>query len=80
MINPCRVLAICYGLTDLPTVLIDSSNDYLYGLGNLAQISPENTDYFLGDALGSTRQLSNSGQPRSAGCLQIEARIERVKV
>ena len=30
-------------------------------LSKLAQVDSTNTDYFLGDALGSTRQLVNSG-------------------
>ncbi len=46
--------------TNLPVVLNDDSNSYIYGLGNIAQSSPENTSYFLGDALGSTRQLSDT--------------------
>jgi RHS repeat-associated protein len=46
--------------TNLPDVLTDSNNIYTYGLGDLAQFGTTNTDYFLGDALGSTRQLSDT--------------------
>lgn len=47
----------------LPTVLSDGTNTYLYGLDNLSQSGGTGTDYFLGDALDSTRQLTNaSGQ------------------
>lgn len=44
-------------------MLTDNSNVYTYGLGNLSQTSGAATDYFMGDALGSTRQLTDgSGQ------------------
>ena len=46
--------------TDLPQVLQDGTNSYVYGLGNLAQTDGSTTDYFLPDALGSTRQLVNA--------------------
>jgi RHS repeat-associated protein len=45
--------------TDLPVVLSDDDNTYLYGLGNIAQVNAAETSYFLGDALGSTRQLTD---------------------
>jgi RHS repeat-associated protein len=47
----------------LSNILADGNNTYIYGIGNLSQISGSATDYFLGDALGSTRQLVDaSGQ------------------
>jgi RHS repeat-associated protein len=44
----------------LPQVLQDGTDSYIYGVGNLSQINGSNTDYFLTDALGSTRQLVNA--------------------
>jgi RHS repeat-associated protein len=41
----------------LTQVLSDGSYAYLYGVDRLAQVSASETDYFLGDALGSVRQL-----------------------
>ncbi|MGA7193221.1 MAG: hypothetical protein WBW94_06285 [Anaerolineales bacterium] len=46
--------------TDLPDVLTNNTDTYTYGLGDLGQTSSIGTDYFLGDALGSTRQLVNA--------------------
>jgi RHS repeat-associated protein len=43
--------------TDLTQVLSDGSYAYLYGNDRLAQANTSGTDYFLGDALGSVRQL-----------------------
>ncbi|MEW5938462.1 MAG: RHS repeat-associated core domain-containing protein [Chloroflexota bacterium] len=43
----------------LTQVLTDNSHTYIYGLGRIAQIG-EKTEYFLGDALGSVRQLTDS--------------------
>jgi RHS repeat-associated protein len=40
-------------------VLSDGTNTYQYGLGRLAEKSAAGTEYFLGDALGSVRQLVN---------------------
>ncbi len=34
---------------------------YLYGLARLAQVSAESTEYFVADALGSVRQLTDAG-------------------
>jgi RHS repeat-associated protein len=44
----------------LTQVLNDGTNAYVYGLGRIAQVNTV-TEYFLGDALGSVRQLVNSG-------------------
>ncbi len=41
----------------LTQVLADSQHTYLYGNGRIAQYRAGGTDYFLGDALGSVRQL-----------------------
>ena len=46
--------------TDLTQVLGDGTNTYLYGLDPLVQTGNTNTDYFLGDAHGSTRQLTDA--------------------
>jgi RHS repeat-associated protein len=40
-------------------VLNDGTNAYVYGLGRIAQVNTS-TEYFLGDALGSVRQLVDS--------------------
>jgi len=42
----------------LTQVLSDGTNTYLYGLGRIAQAAGTDTEYFLGDALGSVRQLT----------------------
>jgi RHS repeat-associated protein len=47
-------LDIVGGLTQ---VLADETRTYLYGMGRMAQFTGENEKYFLGDALGSVRQL-----------------------
>ncbi len=44
----------------LTQVLVDGTNTYLYGNGRIAQQSITTTAYFLGDALGSVRQLANA--------------------
>ena len=43
--------------TGLTQVLADGSNTYLYGRCRIAQVSSSTTQYFLGDALGSVRQV-----------------------
>jgi RHS repeat-associated protein len=43
----------------LTQVLSDGTNTYLYGVGRIAQYTTYSTDYFLGDALGSVRQLAD---------------------
>ena len=43
----------------LTQVLNDGTTSYTYGLGRISQTSTT-TEYFLGDALGSVRQLSNT--------------------
>ncbi len=44
----------------LPEVLSDGEFTYLYGLDNIAQVNAGGTQYFLGDALNSTRQLTDA--------------------
>jgi RHS repeat-associated protein len=46
----------------LTQVLSDGTYDYLYGNGRIAQVNTgtPNTEYFLTDALGSVRQLTNA--------------------
>ncbi len=43
----------------LTQVLDDGAVSYLYGLDRIAQVDGSNADYFLGDALGSVRQLTD---------------------
>ncbi len=43
----------------LTQVLTDGTNTYLYGLSRLGQMTTTITEYFLGDALGSVRQLTD---------------------
>jgi len=50
------VLDNIHGLTQ---VLADITYTYLYGNGRIAQYSAT-TEYFLGDALGSVRQLTDA--------------------
>jgi RHS repeat-associated protein len=45
--------------TGLTQVLVDGSHVYLYGLGRIVQITGSDCVYFLGDALGSVRQLTD---------------------
>ncbi len=45
--------------TGLTQVLNDGTNNYIYGNDRIAQVNT-GTEYFLGDALGSVRQLTNS--------------------
>lgn len=41
----------------LAQVLADGTNTYTYGFNRIAQVSETQTGYFLGDALGSVRQV-----------------------
>jgi len=46
----------------LTQALSDGTNNYIYGVDRIAQTQGTATEYFLGDALGSVRQLTdNSG-------------------
>ena len=45
--------------TGLTQILNDGTNTYLYGMGRIAQVNTT-TEYFLGDALGSVRQLTDA--------------------
>jgi RHS repeat-associated protein len=45
----------------LTQVLSDGTYSYLYGAGRIAQVSSTGREYFLGDALGSVRQLADEG-------------------
>ena len=44
----------------LTQVLDDGTNTYLYGNDRIAQINATGTEYFLGDALGSVRQMTDT--------------------
>jgi RHS repeat-associated protein len=54
-LNPSPSLRAGSGLTQ---VLADGTNTYLYGNGRIAQVGAA-TEYFLGDALGSVRQMAD---------------------
>jgi len=43
----------------LTQVLADGTNTYLYGTGRIAQYDAGEGEYFLGDAIGSVRQLTD---------------------
>ncbi|MBN2119173.1 MAG: RHS repeat-associated core domain-containing protein [Anaerolineales bacterium] len=45
--------------TGLTQALSDGTNTYIYGMDRLAQVNM-GTEYFLGDALGSVRQITNN--------------------
>ena len=47
--------------TGLTQALSDGEHEYLYGAGRIAQLDMDtlDTEYFLGDALGSVRQLTD---------------------
>jgi RHS repeat-associated protein len=45
--------------TGLTQVLTDGSNTYLYGYTRIAQVRNDAAGYFLGDALGSVRQITD---------------------
>jgi len=53
-LNPSTLLRASAGLTQ---VLGDGENTYTYGIGRISQQNGAATEYFLGDALGSVRQL-----------------------
>jgi len=44
----------------LTQTLSDGANTYLYGADRIAQVNAAGTEYFLGDALGSVRQMVDS--------------------
>jgi RHS repeat-associated protein len=46
--------------TGLTQALSDGTHTYTYGLGRIAQYNNTTAEYFLGDALGSVRQLTDS--------------------
>lgn len=49
--------------TGLTQVLADGTNTYLYGTSRIGQFTDSDSAYFLGDALGSVRQLTdNTGE------------------
>jgi RHS repeat-associated protein len=50
------VMDLNSGLTQ---ALSDGTNTYLYGVDRIAQAGGSGTEYFLGDALGSVRQLAD---------------------
>jgi RHS repeat-associated protein len=49
-------LDLAAGLTQ---VLDDETNAYLYGVGRIGEEQPDGWQYYLGDALGSVRQLTD---------------------
>jgi hypothetical protein len=51
------VMDLNAGLTQ---VLSDGTNTYTYGLQRISQLDNTDTEYFMGDALGSMRQFTNA--------------------
>jgi hypothetical protein len=47
--------------SNLTQVLDDGTTNYIYGVDRIAQKIGGDTEYFLGDALGSVRQLADAG-------------------
>jgi len=47
----------------LTQVLNDGTSTYLYGVGRISQENDDGVNYFLGDALGSVRQLASGTAP-----------------
>jgi hypothetical protein len=45
----------------LTHVMADGTNIYLYGNGRIAEEALTEWDYYLADALGSVRQLTDAG-------------------
>ena len=52
-------LDLAGGLTE---VLSDGQHTYLYGNGRISQYTGTTPEYFLGEALGSVRQLEDAGR------------------
>jgi RHS repeat-associated protein len=46
--------------TGLTQALSDGTNTYIYGLGRIAQVNSNGTEYFLNDALNSVRQMTDA--------------------
>lgn len=44
----------------LTQALSDGTNNYIYGLGRIAPVNGNGTEYFLDDALSSVRQLADA--------------------
>jgi RHS repeat-associated protein len=44
----------------LTQALSDGTHNYIYGVDRIAQTQAETTEYFLGDALGSVRQMADA--------------------
>jgi len=51
----------------LTQVLQDGTNTYLYGAGRVAQYSANGPEYYLGDALGSVRQMVDASADVTLG-------------
>jgi YD repeat-containing protein len=62
----------------LTQVLADGESTYLYGLGRIAQLSAEETAYFLGDALGSVRQLTDESGGGVPAVVQLRQYVQPV--
>lgn len=60
---PTQVITYAVDLNaGLTQVLADNVNTYLYGNSRIAEYAGTTPSYFLGDALGSVRQLSNASK------------------
>ena len=64
-------LDLAAGLTQ---VLSDGTDTYLYGVGRIAQYGASGAQYFLGDALGSVRQLADANEEVYERALLAEMR------
>jgi hypothetical protein len=58
----------------LTQVLDDGDNSYLYGVGRISQVNTGN-EYFLGDALGSVRQLTNASGAVTLAFIRVSRRL-----
>jgi len=58
--------------SNLPQVLDDGTTTYTYGMDRISQTTSADTEYFLGDALGSVRQLADAG-----GAIRLDKCIPR---
>jgi hypothetical protein len=53
----------------LTQVLQDRTNTYLYGAGRVAQYGENGPEYYLGDALGSVRQMVDANGDVTMGMM-----------
>jgi hypothetical protein len=56
----------------LTQVLQDGTNTYLYGVDRVAQYGENGPEYYLGDALGSVRQMVDANGTLTIGMKKSE--------